>query len=32
MSVFSMKSGEMTIESEKGVDASIKQGDIIYLT
>lgn len=24
--------GEMTIESEKGVDASIKQGDVIYLT
>ena len=24
--------GEMTIESEKGVDAYIKQGDVIYLT
>ena len=24
--------GEMTIESEQGVDASIKQGDVIYLT
>ena len=24
--------GEITIESEKGVDASIKQGDVIYLT
>lgn len=31
MTVFSMKSGEMTIESEQGVDTSIKQGDVIYL-